>query len=69
MMRPRSSVIGFMRNHHLLFMAMKDDVVQVGPTDKKVYVLINKNEIPDWKQVVRLKNELLWGVIQSTPWR
>ena len=50
-------------------MAMKDDVVQVGPTDKKVYVLINKNEIPDWKQVVRLKNELLWGVIQSTPWR
>lgn len=50
-------------------MAMKDDAVQVGPTDKKEYVLINKNEIPDWKQVVRLKNGLLRGVKQSTPWR
>ena len=47
---------------------MKDDAVQVGPTDKE-YVLINKNEIPDWKQVVRLKNGLLRGVKQSTPWR
>ena len=58
-----------MWNHHLLFMATKDDAVQVGLTDKKEYVLINKNEITDWKQVVRLKNGLLRGVKHSTPWR
>ena len=50
-------------------MATKDDAVQVGLTDKKEYVLINKNEITDWKQVVRLKNGLLRGVKHSTPCR
>lgn len=49
-------------------MAMKDDAVQVGPTDKKEYVLIIKmnsrletgSETQEW---------VIAGVKQSTPWR
>ena len=50
-------------------MAMKDGMGQVGPADKKEYALTSKNETPDWKQVARLKNGLLPGVIKSTSWR
>lgn len=56
-------------NNHLTFHGHERWHGASGPSRQKEYALTSKNETPDWKQVARLKNGVLPGVIKLTSWR